>query len=876
MKKSRLLVVLALMGLVVGCGSSISASSLPSTTSTTSTTTSTTTSMTTSTTTSTTTSVSSEVTSTISSEPVSSELVVPDPDPTPTYEDVEPLTTRVYNELFDVYLNDFSQPSMLGTGTGTYLGAPYLLVGVNNSGAEKTGNTPNDAIYKYATGTYDVETYQIGFRMKLVAGSLPISQLRLGLRGSDAWNVYEVGFEDLFDADLEPMPALTTEYQDYVIDLNNSIEDDTVEYTIKDTETLSGTRVLNEILGIHLMVGDSTIAKVAISSVYLVKAGNVTILDDFNRVAVSAPDANCWWRGSVGSIVPRHVLLQATETYSVENTEATGFDNIVISAKGDFRGTTVAPIASGIKGTAVNWTAIKDADGNALPTTMHEFRNLIINFAESGFVGDVTGIEIVAGAKMSVNKMFFSDLVDKEAVKQYPYLDTENVVIFDDFNRTQSGFNGDYEASSTNPLITENGLYFALSYNNGSMVTIGDGSLLFDATSLGATDYIQFKEGSSRANTGFQYMVFAVKVTDGATLNEFRVGNGSAPVIYANDWKSAFGLGMPALDNAGYPYKDADGFTYLIIDMEETGFAVTDTLDMFYSGTGKLYIDQIFFANAMPKVDTITEYTIGEGGTADFTGGGYVYMYGGYNGDLARYLAITASGDGVANLESLRIGYGADTKWLKDGALLGVDGLPISDELTTDSREIIIDLVASGFIVAADHIHFHWGDYGTHNGVVTITKVVGYKDAVHTRYIDASTHAVTFNNTDYTYGFWANGTGASRYLALEVYNDGTAQFDNFRLEAGGTTFYADNSLVDINGVKLSEIVLTAETQTIYVDLIASGYNIHAITDMHFHFGGWGDHAGTITFTKIGFHDESRLPYGDIVIAWEAQTIPVIV
>jgi len=800
-----------------------------------------------------------------SSESSSEVLVVEDPDPTPAYADESPITTRAYNGLFDKTLDDFSGATATGTGTGVYLGAPYLLVKLDPT-AEFPGTTSGDPIYKYATGTYAIEdSYQIGFRMKLVAGSLPLNKLKLGLRGGDAWNVYELPFSTLQNGDAEALPELTTEYQDYVVDLNNSIADDTVEYTLSGTSTLSGTRVLSKVLGFHLFAGDAVTAKVALAEVYLVKAGNVTVLDDFNRANVGAADANCWWRGSIGSIVARNVTLNEGTTYSVENTvNAVDYENIVVTIKGDARGLSVQPIIAGVAGTAVAWTTLKDAEGNLLPTTMLSYKNCIVNFAQSGFASGVTGLVFASTAKVSISGLFFSNLITKEAVKQYPYLDTTSTVVFDDFNRTQSGFNGDYNASATNPIVTDAGLYFALSYNHGDLVTVADGHVTLDATTLAEGDYINFKEGSSRGNAGHQYVVFVVKGTDGATLDGFRVG-GTAGPVYTSAWRSAFGLNIPTLSNTTYPYIDANGYTYIIVDMVESGLSVTDSIDMYYSGTGKLLIDQIFFANKTELgIDLSTSYPIGSGGTADFTAGGYVYMWGGFNGDLCRYLSLTVTGDGVADLASFRLEYNGLTLWGKDAALIGVDGLPITGELTTEPRTAIIDLVASGYTIAATDMHFHFGDFGTHNGVVIVSDVKGYKDAKYTRWVDEGEHAVSFTNAGYTYGFGINAVNPARYLALELHNDGVAQLTSLRIEAAGQTIMANGALVDINGTKLSDIVLTAETTIIYVDLIASGYDINLLVGMDFHFGGWGDTSGTITFTKIGFMDFTPRSYGEVM------------
>ena len=117
--------------------------------------------------------------------------------------------------------------------------------------------------------------------------------------------------------------------------------------------------------------------------------------------------------------------------------------------------------------------------------------------------------------------------------------------MFDNFNRTQSGFDGDYDKSSTNPVVTGAGLNYALSYNNGDKVSVANGVVTFDATELAADQYINFKEGRA-VYDNHQYLVMAVKGEGGASLDGFRidVGNGA---VWSHSWYSAFGLKVPSL-----------------------------------------------------------------------------------------------------------------------------------------------------------------------------------------------------------------------------------------------------------------------------------------------------------------------------------------
>jgi hypothetical protein len=769
-------------------------------------------------------------------------------------------------------LDDFSSITPKGTGTAAYNSRPYLLADVNNPQAEeKAGTTPDSALYKFATGTYDLKTYQLGFEMALVAHSLPLSQLRLGIRGDDAWNVYEVPFTDLVDPDGEPMPKFDGTWQNFVIDLTNSISDDTVQYTLKGTATPSGTRVLDQIVGFHLMCSDATYAKIGIAKVYIVKGAEVTVIDDFEHAAPGDSNPNLYWRGSIGSIVKRCAILEGTENYAVSDpANADGYANIVASMRGDFSGLSVTAIkADGTPGPTVAYQNLQDAEGNALPATMTTYRNLIINYANSGLGDDVAGLSFAtAGPKVWINNLFFTNLISREAVKQYPYLDTGNVTVFDDYGWTKASFNGDYASSSTDPIITGAGLYYALSYNNGTMVQTIDGNLVFDATSLAANDWISFKEASTRANSGYKYLVLSIKATDGATLDGFRVGGSGAPV-WGPTWYSAFGLKVATPGDASYPYTNAAGYSYIIIDMAESGLAVADTLDMYYSGVGKLFIDKVFFANeASPEPDTANPLAIvTESTSVAISDSTYQYVWGGSLAAAHPYIGIVFKGDGTVDLSSFRLAIGnSPAEWLKDGALIGPDGLAITPELTTDPRTIIIDLAASGLEGFTGDIHIHLGALaGIAAGTVTVVSTAAYDTLRYTRWVNTDPATIAVSGS-YVYGGWVNPANPGRYLALQLHGDGTVQLANFRMEASGKTIWANGSLVDINGVKLADIVIGTETQIIYVDLIASGFDINAMAagnSIHLHFGGDGP-AGTLTIEKAGFMDLTAHSYGEIM------------
>ena len=66
-----------------------------------------------------------------------------------------------------------------------------------------------------ATGTHAIQSYEgIGFRIRKVGeGTLDLGNLVLGLRGDDAFKVFELPLADAVNPDGEPLEELTEESQ---------------------------------------------------------------------------------------------------------------------------------------------------------------------------------------------------------------------------------------------------------------------------------------------------------------------------------------------------------------------------------------------------------------------------------------------------------------------------------------------------------------------------------------------------------------------------------------------------------------------------------------------------------------------------------------
>lgn len=650
---------------------------------------------------------------------------------------------RNYKDTFDAMVEDFSGASLVGTTEkGVFSSHGVLRVLVDSQNADFPNST-DASIYKMATGNYNIEDYDsIGFVMRKVNGTINYSNLVLALRGNDAWNVHEINLADAVDNDGAKLVDLNDEFQMIKISPNLSIEDGNTEYTLAGSTEKSGTKVLDKILGFHLYAKGECSSLIEIKEVFIEKAETQTVLDSFNRVSVNKPDETCWWRDSTGFIVTPGITLKNGATYTTPDFTLGDNTNVVINLAGDTTQTTITPISASGEGTAVAWADLKDENGEAVKNAVNGgFYSLAINLEKSGLkVDGLKGLKVTSTKEITISSVFLSSLKEKEAVKEYPHLNTADAVVFDDFSRTQSGFNGDYDASANSDIIKNAGLYYALSYNNGDKINIDGDAAVFDAM---PDNYTQFKEASTRARTTQKYMVFVMKLEGEGDLTGFRFSNGAGEAHYASSWKAGEGLPSIPENMDEYPYKTNDGYAYYIIDLAASGIeGVTDCLDMYYTGSAVLKIDSIFFADEYEVLDEVAGSIANSESVAldDYKYAGSVAT-----AKNTRYVSITIQGDGVATLKSIRIEFLGTQYWVKDGKWVTKGGVVLDPThvIATEGETFVLDLALCGIEVVPETLYFHMGGFDGSTGSVLITKIAA---------LNAAETTITYDQVMSNYG----------------------------------------------------------------------------------------------------------------------------
>lgn len=786
-----------------------------------------------------------------------------DDTPKPTEENLpEGTVVRDYNPAFDTMVDDFSGETSTGTlsDTGaTYQSKPYLKVALHSKWDEGTTSdsermvptTPDRAIYKMATGTYDLVSMDaIGFRVRLAKGSTPIalSNLIFGCRGADTVQVYPINLANAVDADSSPLEEIGYEYKDLMISVKNSV-DDNVMYANPDG-TASSLQVTSTMLGFHLYATGDFKGDIEIEEVFAIKGSTRTVIDNFNRATVGNGLENAYWAGSTGTIEGRRAVINEGGSYKVSKADATPAANVALSVKGDSTGLTVTPVkANGDEGTAVAWSELKDSEGKALPTILkNTYASYVVDIEKSGLGSDVVGVKLSSTTEVSVNKVFLTDLVDVVA-QDYPAI--ERTGVFDNFNRTQNSFTSDWDASATDPIVVNAGLNGCVSYNGAELISIGNGAL-----KLGATDdYINFVEGSKTGVEGAKYLVFRMK-TEG-TLDNFRimVDNMSQP-IYFNDWYAA-----PGTLSKDTPYVDStSGYSLYVIDLEESGLgSMKDQITFFYTGTADLFIDEVFYANDMSRETEVVSAKLNEADlVADFSTGDYVYVGNCYVGD-SDIVAVTLKGDGETTLEAIRFELGGKQAWFKDG-IVDVHGdlIDYTTALPTEDVTYYIPLRANGLEKGDGTLHIHAGAYNGIKGSLTITALGTYNYVPNTKVVMAENKEVSNNAYNYICGNDGHIAGP-KYLTMVV----TGDLSTMRIEdAAGNEWWAkDGKIILADGSVLDASTPFAEETTIVIDLVATGLSNNV--QIHIHNGGAVD--TTVTYKSITLTADN-LNYSEIMSA----------
>ncbi len=771
--------------------------------------------------------------------------------------------TRKFDAEFDTMLDDFSAATINGNTDGT-IHDGYLSAVVDSEDVNFPTND-SKSIYKMAAGAFGPAT-SITFKMRVVEGELPLENLILAMRGNDDVPLYEIPLNEALNEDAEPLPALTNEFQDMTIDLLSTIED--AETTYGESDVV----VLNEQVGFHLYAANKEVSSlIEIASINRTSAGVSALVDDFSRLDFSKPNnMGSWWCDSASGYIVRHGLaLEGNKAYTTPalTTEQKGETQLVLDINGDTTGTAIVPVKGSSEGTAVSWADLKDKDGNAVVSAASGvYGPLAIDLEKSGLAGeDVTAYRVTSTSKIELDQVFLSSFGAPAEKIAAPILDTENAVVFDNFNRTRSSA----QIPTAWTLDDDADLNGWVSYKNSAALSMDGNNLVF--APKGDSDYTELTLGTKHLVGGHRYLVFEIKAS-AADIDTFRVEIGSNPAIWLNSSLAAKGL---TSKEAASSYPTKDGYSWYVIDLSQHEVEMGDLINIYAGNSEELLVNSIFVAN--DKLDLAADPTAACGISRDEELDLANYAAIAWGSQVkSRYLALRLDAT-EAPVDSIRLELGA-TKWFHDGltAINGKTGAAVKNGDVLDGEGIVLvfDLKEHEFTIdGTANLTVHAG--GEFTGKITL-KGVNLLIEGHSNEFqigDASTVTLTVDEgKDYVYGGWVYTQYAgARALRMKIAGDGVSTFGSFRFELS-TGVYAVNAgkliatLDDGSVLGADDIIPTAGE---FVTLTLADGGLFEI-GFHTHYGdaSMGGHSVTLSnFTAFFDHSPYQLvvdSYSDIL------------
>ncbi len=762
--------------------------------------------------------------------------------------------TREFDDRFDRMLDDASGTDKLPAYTHVVWQAGQA-------------NTVTDPIFKMGHAKMESDTNPTSLTLTVRSTVTKVADLRLGLRLKGADSDAACAIIDLSDTENYPVEFsvgndIGEDWTDMTFDFSQW--DDIVFHDANNTN-FSDPGVA--ISGFHLFADSTKGGELDIQKISFT-GSTTSILYNFDDIT------DAYWPQSAAGLATtygRHYAVTSTKQIASEvatsNNTDENYSAIVLSLSGDAQ-FTVAPVkADGTIGTAKAWTELTDLEGTTVPSVTDLPQNIVVSLASLGETA-IRGVQFnVTSGSLNVYQAFFTNL-EVPALEEAPRLDTDSIAYMTQFNFEYDKFGGDYNQGAADGAAFN--LAYILSYGGETGVHVIDGHLVFDPT----TDYTNAKIRSNVASEGRRYLVIKYKL-QGGTLDNFRFGvvKTEPDEVTGQGWYNDLQASQGTLAK-NTPYIASSGYGYLVTDLQ-VQFGVTEIsgIDLYYTGTGTLYIDEIFYADKIVPEAKLSDNILTEDRVVTVeAGSGYAYVTGfDLDGKVHDGIAVTMKATEGATLAPARFEfYGTEaTKWFREnsaGVLHDVYGRQLPD-ITTEEQTYIIDYAQSGIVGAAQNLHFHTEKLEAEvTYTITAVQYVDYEynydttDEVLAE--DFAGKEVTASATGYQYVGWASGAARTGmdYAILEVegnisklrlgLDDATIWFEE---NTAGTFVDKDGNMFDLN---------ETGKRTLVIDLAKSGVP-ETVKDIHFHndFAQVGD---VLKITSLKFAKEK--PYEDIIDA----------
>ncbi len=534
-------------------------------------------------------------------------------------------TTIGYTDSTDNFLlDDFNRTDLhdpgddtwwRGGGPGSQIIGKWLAFDYTSQKAEfkEAGYDPSNAL-----GNYD----NVVFRIKGAVGGEDILISPFYVVNEVQTIGDPIALSTLKGPDGQVGPAITTEFQNIVINFDENEIDKTVNgFKLESKDGESGLIYIDQIFFTNMEYDASTIA----TEYPLLDPTDFLVFDNFNRDSLGATsdyDPNnqvaldnglLFIIGYAGmdrmSIDDGNLVFDCTQNGEYIQYTSAGsrindgsYQYMVLKVKGEdgasmnyFR---IKTIHDGDQRSTDVWGngGLKSGTGLPIPdfdtpdypyVTDDGYMYVIIDLEASNLSSTVEGFDLYYSdaGKLSIDTIFFAN--DGE-----PIIDQENKVVFDDFNRT-----------ILDDLETSGHYWFDL----GEEASIIDNALVLESTVDDPHTWYRTAAPANNKTNLKEYLVFKMKTDSETTdLSSFRistVSEDSGPSFYNQGSLVSFpGVPIPEVTTE---------YQTFVVDLEASGLDPACeglTFDFgFGDAAGKIYIDEIYFADRVSHVDLVTD-----------------------------------------------------------------------------------------------------------------------------------------------------------------------------------------------------------------------------------------------------------------------------
>lgn len=188
---------------------------------------------------------------------------------------------------------------------------------------------------------------------------------------------------------------------------------------------------------------------------------------------------------------------------------------------------------------------------------------------------------------------------------QIPLLNYKTTIKLDDFNFNQDTIYENKQNIYSQSLLEKSKIKYRISNKNSNKICVENGKLLFKGEEV-ESDFINFETQTNYDIYNKKYMVVKIFNNNEASLYDLSFCLDTINFIPYSQLKISNTSSVLGAENSNPYYEKQSGYYYIIIDILESSLcnegSNLNTLSINYYGNGRIYIDEIFYADEIENL----------------------------------------------------------------------------------------------------------------------------------------------------------------------------------------------------------------------------------------------------------------------------------